>query len=215
MITDIFGPGSNPESRRIESPERAAEIVDSLRRARPNLKVVLTQGTYDILHVGHMRYLEAAKQLGDILIVGLDSDKKTRKRKGEGRPVVSEDERLEMLCHSRHVDLVIIKKDTFPKWHIVKIIKPDILIVTEREKYKAEDLAHLETFCGMVQSLPPQAETSTTAKIRKLMLDKPEMRKLIEDVEGSLKKVKLFLSTDVEANEGDNSIISPEAIRVE
>lgn len=200
MIADIFGPGSNPEKRRIVSPERAAEIVESLKKIRPDLKVVLTQGTYDILHVGHMRYLEASKKQGDILIVGLDSDEKTRQRKGDGRPIVKEEERMEMLCHSRHVDLVIIKKAEFPKWHIIKVIRPDILIVTERGEYKSEELAELSKLCGEVKALPPQAETSTTAKIRRLMLDKPEMRSLIEEVEVSLKKVKAFLNTDIGAS---------------
>lgn len=204
MINDLFGPGSSPADRRIESPERAAEIVESLKKARPSLKVVLTQGTYDILHVGHMRYLEAAKRQGDILIVGLDSDEKTKARKGDGRPIVGQDERLEMLCHSRHVDLIIIKEHHFPRWHIIKTIRPDILIVTKREKYTPEDLAELEMYCGEAKALPSQAETSTTAKIRRLMMDKPEMRQLIEEMEtnisASLRKVRDFLSTDVESN---------------
>lgn len=212
MIQDLFGPGANPDRRRLESPERAAEIVHSLKVAQPNLRVVLTQGTYDILHVGHMRYLQAAKERGDVLIVGLDSDEKTRKRKGEDRPIVGEDERLEMLCHSRHVDLVVVKQHDFPKWHIIKVIRPDVLIVTDRGKYSNVDLAELEKYCGAVTSLPPQAETSTTAKIRKLMMGRPAMRKLISQLEDGVETIRQFLNTDVESN-GEKK--SPEQLKID
>ena len=79
------------------------------------LKIVLTQGTFDMIHVGHGRYLKEARAHGDLLIVGVDSDKKVKHRKGPDRPVVPEEERLEMLTHLRYVDLVFLKELTHKK----------------------------------------------------------------------------------------------------
>jgi len=74
-----------------------------------NKAIVLTQGSFDMVHIGHGRYLEKAKKHGDVLFVGLDEDEKIRIRKGEGRPIVPEKERLEMLAFFASVDHVVLK----------------------------------------------------------------------------------------------------------
>lgn len=134
------------------------------------LKVVLTQGAWDMVHVGHARYLEMAKKHGDVLIVGVDEDKKIKHRKGPDRPIVPEDERLEMLVHLRPVDVVALKKLSDPKWALIKSVKPDVLI-TIGENYSRADLKTLKKFCGEVVVSPRQATTSTSAKIRLLQIN--------------------------------------------
>lgn len=134
------------------------------------LKVVLTQGAWDMVHVGHARYLEMAKKHGNVLIVGVDEDKKIKHRKGPDRPVVPEDERLEMLVHLRPVDVVALKRLKDPKWALIKSVKPDVLI-TIGENYSKADLKALKKFCGQVMVSPRQATTSTSAKIRLLQIN--------------------------------------------
>ena len=111
---DIFGPGSNLTERYIPDYEKLKNVIDNLRKLFSQIQIVLTMGTFDILHVGHCRYLAKAKDHGDILVVGVDSDEKVKKRKGPNRPVVPAEERREMLSHIRHVDLVTDKNELDP-----------------------------------------------------------------------------------------------------
>lgn len=128
-------------------------------------KIVLTQGSFDMLHIGHGRYLEEAKKHGDILFVGVDSDEKIRTRKGPDRPVVPQEERMEMLTYLTTVDHVVLKNLDEPKWELIKIIKPDVLIATA-ETYSPEQIKKLEKICTSVVVLEPKATTSTSAKLR-------------------------------------------------
>ena len=88
------------------------------------MKVVLTSGSFDILHEGHSMYLEAARQFGDFLIVGVDSDQKIRQRKGTHRPAVPEMERLRMVTHQRGVGLVTLKGLEHERWALIKAVSP-------------------------------------------------------------------------------------------
>lgn len=143
------------------------QIVESLRNQKS--KIVLTQGSFDMIHIGHGRYLQKAKKRGHILIVGVDDDDKVRHRKGNNRPVVPQDERLEMLSYLSSVDYVIIKPHKAPKWQLIKTIRPDILIATE-ETYSQEQIDLLHEWCTEVVVLKSQATTSTSAKIRRLQI---------------------------------------------
>ncbi len=153
------------KGRFIEDKRQLAEVINALRTI--GAKIVLTQGTFDFIHIGHFLYLEKAKQHGDVLIVGVDSDKKVRRRKGPDRPIVSEKERVQMLTHVRHVDIVALKQDSDPKWSLIKLVKPDVLIAT-KGTYSPAQVKQLKKFCGQVFILEPQAVTSTTAKLRRL-----------------------------------------------
>jgi len=157
--------GSNVDERYIPDYNRLSEVVEAFKTV--GLKIVLTMGTFDLIHVGHFLYLEKAKSHGDVLVVGVDSDEKVRARKGPDRPVVSEDERVRMLTHVRHVDVVTLKPATSKKWELIKLIRPDVLIAT-KETYTPEQIKALEEYCGEVIVLEPQATTSTTAKLRRL-----------------------------------------------
>lgn len=157
----------NQEGRIIPDLDRLSEIVSGLRAL--DQRIVLTQGTFDLLHIGHVLYLSEAKKLGDVLIVGLDSDQKVRERKGEGRPIVPESERMAMLCYQRPVDLVIVKQHNFPRWELIRRIKPDVLLAT-RQTYGEKDVLELNQLCGEVVVLEPMSSTSTSAKIRRAQI---------------------------------------------
>ncbi|MCI5108518.1 MAG: adenylyltransferase/cytidyltransferase family protein [Candidatus Pacebacteria bacterium] len=169
------------------------EIIEKERAS--GKKIVLTQGSFDLVHIGHARYLQKAKEQGDFLVVGVDSDKKIRSRKGPDRPVVPQDERMEMLTHIKHVDLVIMKDLGAPKWELIKNVKPDVLIAVE-ETYTDEQIEDLNKFCGQVTVLERQATTSTSAKIRLLQigladkLSQALMPKIIETIEIVFSEVK-------------------------
>lgn len=166
---DIFGPGSNFNRRFIPNYDELKEQVEALKRL--GKKIVLTSGAFDIFHIGHATYLEKAKELGDILIVGVDSDDKIRTKKGDDRPVVPEDERMKILTHLRHVDLVTLKTKDQERRKLLKTIRPDVLVVSKSTKsYTEEELNALKEYCGEVVLMEPQATTSTTAKIRLLVL---------------------------------------------
>src|SRR5689334_8356097 len=89
------------------------------------LRVVLTNGTFDLLHIGHVRYLQAARELGDMLIVGVNSDASVRGYKGPGRPVVPQDERAEIVAALRCVDYATIF-DEPTAVQLVESLQPDV-----------------------------------------------------------------------------------------
>lgn len=180
--------GLSTKGRYIENLDRLDEIVKALRTI--GARIVLTQGTFDFIHIGHFLYLEKAKSHGDILIVGVDNDEKVRKRKGPDRPIVSAAERVQMLTHVRHVDLVTLKTPNMPHWTLIKLIKPDTLIAT-KETYTDKEIKQLEKICGQIVVLEPQATTSTSAKIRRLNIGLSEKIKqaVTESINNTFEKL--------------------------
>lgn len=171
--------------------EYLGRVVESFRTL--GLRVVLTQGSWDLIHIGHARYMKQAKQLGDILVVGVDSDEKIRHRKGPDRPVVPQSERLEMVSHLRYPDIVVLKEADDPKWHLIKTVSPDVLVVTKRQKYNEKEIKEIKKYCREIVALESQATTSTSAKIRHLQintaqkLEKVLTPKLVETIQSVLK----------------------------
>ena len=164
----IFDDASNFEHRLVGSYEELAQRVENFKAL--NVKVVLTSGSFDMIHEGHARYLEKAKSHGDLLIVGVDSDDKIKKRKGPDRPVVPEVERLTMLTFLRSVDLVVSKPLNEEKWALIKAVLPDVLVATA-ETYTTEEVVRLGEFCGKVVVLEPMATTTTSARLRTLQMN--------------------------------------------
>jgi rfaE bifunctional protein nucleotidyltransferase chain/domain len=164
VSNSLFADASNFEQRFVEDYEKISTTVNALRTL--GFKIVLTSGSFDIIHEGHSMYLEAARQFGDFLIVGLDSDEKIRARKGENRPVVPQMERLRMVTHQRGVGLVTLKYTNHPKWALIKAVRPDVLVATE-ETYTPETIRELEAnYCGRVEVLERMATVSTSARLR-------------------------------------------------
>lgn len=168
----LFSRGSHVGDRVITDYGRMAATVDACKRL--GMRVVLTSGTFDFFHEGHARYLEEARSHGEILIIGVDNDEKVRTRKGPRRPLVAEDERMEILCHCRHVDMVFKKRLGDPHWELIRTVQPDTLIATEGT-YTSDEIGELQTkYCGKVVVLPPQSATSTTARLRLLLIQTTE-----------------------------------------
>ena len=110
-------------STRILERER---LIERVRVARTNgARIVLANGCFDVLHVGHVRYLEAAKSLGDLLIVGINSDEQTRRLKGKGRPLVPQNQRAETISALEAVDFVTIFEEPTVE-QLLLALKPDI-----------------------------------------------------------------------------------------
>lgn len=189
MNSVVFGSESNVEMRNISGLKSLEKMVQEWKEA--GHRIVLVSGSWDLIHEGHALYLEKAKSYGDILIVGVDSDKKIKKRKGPGRPVVPQDERLRMLSHLRSVDVVILKEHTEPKWSLIAAVKPDVLVAT-KETYTKEDIKKLEkTHTTKVLVHERMATTSTSARLRLVQIDLASKlsQKLSEKLPGMIDEV--------------------------
>lgn len=164
------------DDRYIPNYETLQRTLQTLRDSGHT--VSMTQGVFDLLHIGHARYLEAAKSFGDILVVAVDTDEYTRRRKqkaNERRPVVPFRERLELLAHLRCVDILTIrdlKEHESDPDHVIKVVKPDVLVMS-RSTQDVSEAKHeeLRSMCGRLEVLDPKATVSTTARIRELLMD--------------------------------------------
>ena len=132
-------------------------------------KVVFTNGVFDILHVGHLTYLEEARELGDVLIVGVNSDRSVKTNKGDKRPINSEKNRAEMLLGLKFVDFTVIFDEKTPE-NLLDLLKPDIHV--KGGDYKKEDLPETEIVeknGGEVKILSFVDNISTTEIINKII----------------------------------------------
>jgi len=169
------GTGASPCARALASPHLRwkivgrgplAEAVRSLQRA--GKKVVFTNGCFDLLHVGHVRYLQQARELGDALIVGVNSDASVRRLKGPGRPLTPAKERAEILAALACVDFVTVFAAATPL-QLIRALGPDVLVkggdwpvdaIVGREVVQARG--------GSVVAIPFVKNRSTTAVIGKI-----------------------------------------------
>ena len=147
--------------------------LDELRRVRAQLReagrrLVFTNGCFDILHVGHVRYLSEARRLGDALLVAINNDASVRALKGEGRPVMNEEERAELLAALASVDYVTVFDDVSPRSLIAEIL-PDVLV--KGGDYALEEIhgrEEVEGAGGRVVALPFVEGASTTGIIERI-----------------------------------------------
>ena len=169
----IFENKTNLDRRIISDLDHLAKVSAALKVK--GLKIVLTQGVFDLIHEGHAKYLEHAKSLGDVLIVGIDSDEFTKQRKGPNRPIVPQDERINMLVHLRHVDLVSIREAHHEIGDTIFAVRPDVLLTSSSTADFTENMKkEYEGVVGEIVTIPPQATTSTTARIRNLTIEGAE-----------------------------------------
>ena len=151
---------------KILSPDEMLGERQRLRAAGKRL--VFTNGVFDLLHVGHVRYLAQARELGDALVVAIDSDKTVRELKGPDRPIFDQAERAEILAALRHVDYVTVFDDVSPRSLIGKLL-PDVLV--KGGDYELDEIhgrEEVEAAGGKVISLPFVDGASTTALIEKM-----------------------------------------------
>ena len=151
---------------KLKSLSQLLPILAERRKARK--KIVFTNGCFDLLHVGHVRYLSQAKALGDILVLGLNADRSVRKLKGRGRPLVSQAERAEVLAALESVNFIVLFGDATPE-KLIRAIRPDVLVKGgdwKKEHIVGADL--VESLGGSVRSLPFVRGRSTSALLRKI-----------------------------------------------
>jgi len=142
------------------------EIINRIKAERK--KIVFTNGCFDLLHVGHIRYLAQAKKLGDFLIIGLNSDSSVKELKGEDRPINSFEDRATLLSAIESVDLVIMFEEQTPE-NLIKDIVPDILV--KGGDYNIEDIVGYQIVIqngGQVKTLSFYDGYSSTNYINKI-----------------------------------------------
>ena len=145
------------------------QLLKTLSNQRPRKKVVFTNGCFDILHYGHIKYLKEAKSCGDTLVVGLNSDTSIRRLKGNKRPINTERDRAEVLAALESVDHIIIFNEDTP-YKLIGSLKPDILVKGgdwRKEKIVGADIVLANR--GKVISLPYVKNKSTTNTIKKII----------------------------------------------
>ena len=158
-------------NNKIKNISELDSIIQNYREA--NKKIVFTNGCFDLLHVGHIRYLYKAKEFGSILVVALNSDKSVQNLKGDNRPIISEEKRAELLAALEMIDYITIFDDLTCK-NILKLLKPDIYV--KGGDYTPETLPEwpvVAEYGGqvkLVKEIKGQSTTSLINKINKMKL---------------------------------------------
>ena len=154
-----------------------SDLSDAVKKWRTEGKVIVfTNGCFDIIHRGHVEYIAKAKKMGDILVIGLNSDQSVRKLKGAGRPYVSENDRAYILSQLIPVDVVSIFEEETPL-NLINLIKPDVLV--KGGDYSIDNIVgknEVEHDGGTVIAIPLVEGKSTTGLIEKIKNTKPEWR---------------------------------------
>ena len=148
------------------TPQDAAGFAERLRRR--GLRVVFTNGVFDLLHPGHIRYLRAARHEGDALIVGVNSDRSVRENKGPSRPIMPADERAELVAALEMVDAAVIFDEATPS-DIIRRVQPDVLV--KGADWAADQIVGRETVearGGKVVRVPVEQGWSTSAIVEKI-----------------------------------------------
>jgi len=156
------------EERKIVNLEELDKLVQDYKRK--GRKIVWTNGCFDLLHVGHVKYLQEAKKLGNILIIGLNSDDSVRKLKGEGRPIQNENDRAEILASLGFVDYIIIFPEPIVEKYLL-MLKPDIFIKGadyDLEKMNQTERKAIESYNGKISFIPLVEGKSTSDIVTKL-----------------------------------------------
>lgn len=175
-IKKILSGSVNVNDRFTSDYEELARIRNLLREM--GYTVSMTQGVWDMIHPGHLKYLEETKSRGDISIVAVDTDAYVGVRKStpnERRPVVPMVDRVQILSNLRTVDIIVardIEQHEHDPHTVIKVVRPDVLVMSRTTRDVTEqDHQILREFCGRVDVLDPQADTSTTARLRELLID--------------------------------------------
>ena len=144
------------------------DLIAPLKKARQDKKVVFTNGCFDLLHIGHVRYLAEARAQGDILVVGLNSDSSVKRLKGEERPLQSEADRAEILASLVSVDFTTLFFEDTPE-NLIHKIRPDILVKGgDWPIDKIVGAQFVQSYGGDVRSLQFVHGRSTTLLVEKM-----------------------------------------------
>lgn len=164
-IEQDMKPDGNASSRVLTWPQAASFVA---RQRSLGQLIVFTNGVFDLLHPGHVRYLQQARSLGDVLIVGLNADISVRRNKGPERPITPENERAEILSGLSCVDAVVIFDQDTPA-DIVRVVQPDILV--KGADWPANQIVGRDTVearGGKVVLVPVEEGHSTSAIVERI-----------------------------------------------
>ena len=166
ILSELMG-GANPLYTKIKVLDELEQILNKHRES--NERIVFTNGCFDILHIGHIEYLKFSKQQGDVLVIGLNTDRSVREQKGEQRPFVSEDERARLISALEDVNYVILFDELTPD-KLIKKLRPDILIKGEDWKEKGVvGREFVESYGGKVILAPFVKDASTTDIVTRII----------------------------------------------
>jgi rfaE bifunctional protein nucleotidyltransferase chain/domain len=143
-------------------------LAERMRLRAAGVRLVFTNGVFDLLHVGHVRYLAEARELGDALVVAINSDRTVSELKGPDRPVFDQSERAEILAALRQVDYVVVFDDISPR-SLISALLPDVLV--KGGDYQLDQIhgrEEVEAAGGKVISLPFVDGASTSALIERM-----------------------------------------------
>ncbi|MBN1912855.1 MAG: D-glycero-beta-D-manno-heptose 1-phosphate adenylyltransferase [Candidatus Omnitrophica bacterium] len=152
---------------KIKNPARLKCILEKLKAAGKS--IVFTNGCFDLIHYGHVKYLEEAKKKGDILVVALNSDSSIRKIKGKNRPLVNQKDRLRVVAALQSVDFVTLFHEDTP-YKIIKRLSPDVLI--KGADWKIKDIVGRDIVLargGRVSTIKLTARRSTSNLINQIV----------------------------------------------
>ena len=156
----------NPLNKIVHDYEKLSRLTNALKEL--DHRIVVTIGSWDLLHIGHLRYLIKAKEYGDTLVVGVDSDRAIKLYKDELRPIVPAIERTEMLSYQSCVDYITLIDDVNDKgkWEygLIKTIRPHVFIAVE-DSYPEKQLQDIRELCTELVVLPRQAKNTSTSKM--------------------------------------------------
>jgi len=163
------GPGAVAPARAAAKVKSLSSVVRAVRKAQAaGRRIVFTNGCFDLLHRGHVRYLERARALGDVLVVALNSDASVRTLKGRTRPVVSAEQRAEVLAALAAVDFVVIFDELDPA-RVIRAVRPDVLV--KGGDWSVGEIVgadFVRSAGGRVYSLPYVAGESTTGLMARI-----------------------------------------------
>jgi D-beta-D-heptose 7-phosphate kinase/D-beta-D-heptose 1-phosphate adenosyltransferase len=172
-MTDLHEITSTPTRTKVVSRPALERRLRLLRRQ--GKRIAFTNGCFDLIHPGHVRYLRAAKKLGDVLVVGLNSDASVRRLKGPGRPLVPQRDRCEVMAALEMVDFVTVFSEDTP-YRLIKQLQPDVLVKGgdwAPDQIVGADIVRAHG--GTVRSLPFASGYSTTGLVERI--GKQESRK--------------------------------------
>ncbi len=163
--------GGDEEKLELGKVVSLKELIKLLNFKEKKSKVVFTNGCFDLIHLGHVRYLKQAKNLGDVLVVGVNSDESVRRLKGKGRPILPQEARAEIISSFSFVDYVVIFGEETPE-KLISLLKPDIHV--KGGDYKGKEIPErriVESYEGKVILVDLIEGYSTTSIIEKIKKD--------------------------------------------
>jgi rfaE bifunctional protein nucleotidyltransferase chain/domain len=158
-------PDADPTTRVLTWEQAKSAVLTGRADGR---RIVFTNGVFDLLHPGHVRYLQHARSLGDMLIVGLNADASVRRNKGPDRPITPQDERAEVLAALECVDAVVIFEQDTPA-EIVRLVQPDLLV--KGADWPADQIVGRDTVearGGRVVLVPVEQGHATSAMVERI-----------------------------------------------